>query len=272
MEPDLTDRPRVVFLSSGGIIGDAVLSRLIGSERFEVVGVVRSRRVMIRGASFLRGALSYFARCGILYTVYIWTITTFAEFVGLFTGIGSITFRAKRHGLPILHTQDVNDILGLSFVRRCKPDLLISAHFDQRLYPPLCDGVEFAAVNLHPSLLPDHRGIEPVLQAMRRKDSKFGVSVHRLSETIDTGAILASQSYTPDQRHSVLRVTLDLERLGAELLAAHSDQALPCGWGRQQSKHGSYHSWPTSRQVRQLYFGGKQLLKPADLRLFWREL
>ena len=271
MGQDLTARPRAVFLSSGGLLGDAVLRRLLQSGQFEITGVVRSRRVMVRGAGFLRGAAAYFARCGIMYTVYIWTITTFAEFVGLFTGTGSITRRAKRHGIPVLHAQDVNGPQGEKFIEDCRADLLVSAHFDQKLDPPLCDRAERAAVNIHPSLLPDGRGLEPVLYTMSRGGSDFGVTVHRIATDIDTGAILATTKVVVDRKDSVLCVMRRLAERGADLLTACADQATDPGTGSPQTSYGTYHSWPTGRDVGQLYRAGRHLMKPQDIALFCRD-
>lgn len=272
MEQKLTAPPRVVFLSSGGLLGDAVLRRLLEGGKFEVAGIVRSRRVMVRGAGFVRGAAAYFARCGVIYTVYIWTITTFAEFVGLFTGTGSITRRAKRHGIPVLHEQDVNGPRGQKFIADCRADLLVSAHFDQKLDPPLCDQPGRAAVNIHPSLLPDGRGLEPVLRAMSRGRSDFGVTVHRIASDIDTGAILAATKLTADQRESVLRVMRRLAERGADLLTACADQATLPGTGSAQTSDATYHSWPTGRDVGQLYRAGRHVMKPQDIALFYRDI
>lgn len=270
MGQELTAPLRVVFLSSGGILGDAVLERLLSSEKFKVVGVVRSRRVMIRGAGFLRGALAYFARCGIPYTVYIWAITTLAEFLGMATGTGSITARARRSRIPILHSQDINSPTGHAFIRALQPDLLVSAHFDQKIFPPLCDRPGLAAINIHPSPLPLFRGLEPVLHAMLEKETALGVTVHRLAESIDAGAVLDSKEIQADPRDSVLRSMRRLMVLGAELLVNCPPASLAFGNGRPQCGPESYRSWPTARQVRRLYFSGKQLLKIRDLPLFWR--
>ena len=271
MEQKLTAPPRVVFLSSGGFLGDAVLRRLLGSGKFEIVGIVRSRRVMVRGAGFLRGAAAYFARCGVVYTVYIWTITTFAEFVGLFTGTGSITRRAKRHGIPVLHAQDVNEPRGQQFIADCGADLVVSAHFDQKLDPPLCDRPGRAAVNIHPSLLPDGRGLEPVLHTMSRRGSDFGVTVHRIAADIDTGTVLAATKLTVDNQESVLRVMRRLAERGADLLTACADQATLPGTGSPQTGHSTYHSWPTGRDIGQLYRSRRHLMKPRDFAFFWRD-
>jgi methionyl-tRNA formyltransferase len=270
MEQKLTAPPRVVFLSSGGLLGDLVLRHLQASGKLQIVGLVRSRRVMLRGAGFLRGAAAYFLRCGVIYTVYIWTITTFAEFVGLFTGTGSITARAKRSGIPILHARDINGEKGREFIARLHPDLVISAHFDQRLYPPLCDSTEIAVVNVHPSALPHYRGLEPVLRTMAADDQRFGVTVHRLAESIDAGAILNQAAVEPDPKHSVLRATYELFRRGADLLVASLDRAVHSRGGEAQAAGGSYHSWPQGRDICRLYRAGKHLAKPSDLSLFWR--
>lgn len=271
MEKKLTAPPRTLFLSSGGILGDAVLRHLLESGKFEIVGVVRSRRVMVRSAGFLRGAAAYFARCGVIYTVYIWTITTFAEFVGLFTGTGSITRRAKQHGIPILHEQDVNRAQGQEFIAECRPDLLISAHFDQKLDPPLCDRPERAAVNIHPSLLPNGRGLEPVMYTVSKGNTDFGVTVHRIADEIDTGTIVAAKEITVDKTESVLRIMHRLAESGADLISTCVDQAKTSGAGLPQTGDGNYQSWPTGSVIKKIYRAGRHLMKPRDLALFWRD-
>ena len=269
MGPVLSKRPRVVFLSNGGILGDVALRTILESGQVEVVGVVRSRRVMVRVAGFLRGAIAYFARCGVIYTVYIWTITTFAEFLGLFTKTGSITQRAKRQGIPILHTEDINTSRGRDFIENCRADLLISAHFDQKLDPPLCYHPERAAVNIHPSLLPQERGLEPVLHTMCAERSDFGVTVHRMAPDLDAGSVITSQKYSPRETDSVLAVTHDLLKTGAGLLIDSIQRAVRPGDGAEQQSSGNYNSWPTNSRIRELYRVHKQLVSTRDLSLFW---
>ena len=271
MEQELTSRTRIVFLSSGGVLGDIVLRRLLENGQFDVVGIVRSRRVMLRGAGFIRGALAYFARCGVIYTVYIWTVTTFAEFIGLFTGTGSITQRARQHGIPVLHAQDVNGRCGQEFLAACRPDLLVCAHFDQKLAPPLCDRPGLSAINIHPSLLPDHRGLEPVLHTMRLGGSEFGVTIHRIAAEIDTGMVVAVAKLGAGKSDSALRVTRNLMEKGAGLLIACAAQAILPGTGSPQIGEGGYRSWPTGRDIGELYSTGRHLMKPRDFAFLWKE-
>jgi len=268
MEQKLTAPPRVVFLSSGGLLGDTVLRRLLASNRLSVVGIVRSRRVMLRKAGFLRGAIAYFSRCGVLYTVYIWTITTFAEFLGLFTGVGSITSRARKQRIPVHHTRDINDSRGLAFIEACEPDILLSAHFDQKLYPPLCHSSRWTGINVHPSLLPEHRGLEPVLHSMLSDNPTFGVSIHHTAEEIDEGKVVAQSPHSPQSKDSVLRVTRDLMAIGAELFVESLNPAAKMSATSSQNIP-TYHSWPTGREVKKLHRKGRWIAGPRDINLFW---
>jgi len=270
MEPDLTARPRIVFLSSGGVLGDTVLRRLIESRQFEVAGVVRSRRVMLRDRGFLRGAAAYFARCGILYTVYIWLITTFAEAFGWLTRSGSITRRARLHKIPVLHSRNINNEEGLAFLERMQPQVLVSAHFDQPLRPPLCDGQKYAAVNLHPSLLPSDQGLEPVLHTLREGRTSLGVTLHRTSEILDSGNTLSTRYLRYAQGESVFRTMQTLMTIGVELLVENAAALTNPDHGTPQTGRTSYNTWPNGRQVWQLYRSGHRLIRFRDARLFFK--
>lgn len=261
---------RIVFLSSGGLLGEIVLRRLMESGRFELAGVVRSRRVMTRTAGFFHGAIKCFSRCGIIYTVYIWAITTLAEFVGLLTGVGSITSRARRAGIPVLHTRDVNNEEGVGFVRSFEPALLVTAHFDQILGPWFCQDKGWTAVNIHPSLLPAYKGLEPVLHLLAEGGEEFGVTLHRIADSVDSGPVLAARAIPGPSSLSVLRMTYGLMQAGADLLVNCPRETLIFGTGTPQTGAGSYRSWPGGKQIHSLYARGKHLLRISDLVLWWR--
>lgn len=269
MEQKLTAPPRVVFLSSGGVLGDIVLRRLLESGRFDVVGIVRSRRVLLRRGGFLRGAITCFARCGVIYTVYIWLITTFAEALGWLTGNASITRRAHDHKIPVLHTRNVNDEEGQAFLASMQPEVLISAHFDQPLRTPLCDGQKYAAVNVHPSLLPADQGLEPVLHALRENRMRLGVTLHRTAVNVDAGNIMATKQLHRTCGESVLGLMRQLMSLGAELLVSNFSVLRQANEGIPQTGPSSYNSWPNGQQVRQLYRARHRLLDFKDARFFF---
>ena len=64
------------------------------------------------------------------------------------------------------------------------------------LLPPETVGVAAkAALNLHPSLLPEYRGAAPVFEQLNSKETRLGVTLHRLSQEYDCGEIVAQAGF-----------------------------------------------------------------------------
>ena len=262
---------KTVFCTSGGVLGATVLQVLLRDPDFKIVGLVRSNRVFRAELGFLRGAACFFYRCGVLYTVYIWLITTAAEFLGSILrseGI-SVGTAASNRDIPQLITRDVNSKEGRQFLSSLGPDLMVAAHFDQKLDPDLCDGQAHAAVNLHPSLLPMHRGVEPLVQSLLSNASEAGITLHRLSEQIDRGRILNAKREAKRAEESVFSLGCSLMESGARLLVSSKSELLDRTSGTQQEEGGSYESWPTAQDILALYRKGGALMRIQDLpRLF----
>lgn len=74
-------------------------------------------------------------------------------------------------------------------------------------------------INVHPSLLPRHRGPVPTLYAALDQPPRYGVTIHRLVARIDAGAILRQQavSYVPGL--SVVGMATHLHEVARPLLA-----------------------------------------------------
>lgn len=267
MGQTLKPRLKVAFLSNGGVFGDIVLRGILASSGLQVVGVVQSRRVFKKELGFLAGAFHFFSRCGTFYTVYIWIVTTFAEWMAFISGVGGILARCRREGIPVLRTRDINQKEGIGFLKSIGAELLIAAHFDQKLLPPLCDGQEFAAVNLHPSLLPLHKGLEPVLRCLAAGDSMVGATLHRLSPNIDCGPVVDSIRIPAAELsgRSIFSVTCELMRLGASLIQRNLDRLPNAGLGETQNGPSSYHSWPHSQEVWLFLRNGGKFLSLFEL-------
>lgn len=73
-------------------------------------------------------------------------------------------------------------------------------------------------LNAHPGLLPDFRGLDPVLWSVFRK-SPVGATVHVMSEGIDEGPILLARSMPWKGASTLLELRLQCMRWGAALLA-----------------------------------------------------
>ena len=95
----------------------------------------------------------------------------------------------------VLTPSRLRDPAAIAEVLALKPGLIVLADYGQ-IVPAALLGVRKGALNLHPSLLPRHRGASPVPAAILAGDVETGVTLMRMDEGLDTGPIVA-QVRTP---------------------------------------------------------------------------
>lgn len=78
-----------------------------------------------------------------------------------------------------------------------EPDVLLVFGFNWRLPSDVLAVPRLGALNVHPSALPKYRGPSPVLWAIRNGDPFMGITVHRMTERIDGGPVLAQVDDLP---------------------------------------------------------------------------
>lgn len=237
---------RVVLCTSGGLPGRAVFEKFQTHEAINLVGLVLSRRILSARYGFLRGAWQQYRRSGLRYTVYL----------------GCALLKSlSRPGVPTLATRDVNDDAGQDFIAKLAPDLLVTAFFNQRIGEPLRAAAR-AAVNIHPSLLPSFKGVDPVFYAKLR-GAPLGVTVHRISPELDSGDIIAQQRVSELLGESVLAGTVRLYTFGAQLLIDSLGKIK--NPATSQRHVGNYDSWPERGDVAALRRKGVKLVRLKDL-------
>ena len=256
-------RLRTVFCTCGGLYGALALMRLRACAHLEICGIVRSSRVLDTRFGFLQGAIAQIRRSGLRYALYLWCTTTLADGLCALSGLG----KPARPGDPAalrLTTRDLNNSEGRAFLVECAPDLLISSFFNQRLALETIAVPTLACLNIHPSLLPDAKGVDPVFQALLHGGPPLGVTVHFMNPEFDAGRILAQQPVEGHRGASVFETTALLYREGAELLASAVARVTAGDRGTLQSGPGTYQSWPTAAETAALRRQGGALLRIMD--------
>lgn len=258
-------RLRTVFCTRGGLFGALVLEALSCCERIELCGIVRSSRWCHPGLGFLRGSLAYIRRSGLGYSLYLLCATTLGDALCSFGKMQRVPSRTRPNGIRVHTTPDINRSESLEFLRDRRPELLVSAFFDQRLQEPALAVATFGCLNIHPSLLPDFKGVDPVLQS-RLQGAESGATVHYMTPVLDSGAILAQEPVALHEGTSVFAATARCFRTGAELLVREIDRVAHGQAGVPQPAPGSYHGWPSRADISALYARGSALIRLSDLR------
>lgn len=253
---------RVLLCTSGGLAGARVMARLAEAPAVELAGVILSSRLLRPGQGLLAAASGFLGRCGAAYTAYLWCSTALSG--ALARDPAGVAVQARRRGVPLLRTDDVNGRAALDFARRSAPGLLVSAFFNQRIGAALLAVPAHGGVNIHPSLLPEFRGVDPVFRSLLEGRRALGVSVHRLAEELDRGNVLAAAAHAADGA-SVFRATAALYGRGARLLVAALPRIVAGEAGAPQPAGGGYDSWPAPREVAELRRRGHSLVRLRDI-------
>jgi methionyl-tRNA formyltransferase len=127
---------------------------------------------------------------------------------------------ATELGVPtILTPERLRSPDSLAAVLDLRPDLAVLVDYGQLVPRPLLD-LPHGALNLHPSLLPRHRGASPIPATILAGDRETGVSLMRMDLGLDTGPIVAVArvGLRGDETSPVLEAWL--ADVGADLLEA----------------------------------------------------
>ncbi len=76
-------------------------------------------------------------------------------------------------------------------LERARTDVVVLAGFMRILKDPVISAYEGRIVNVHPSLLPKHKGANAPQLAIDARDAETGCSVHLVTAEIDAGRVLA---------------------------------------------------------------------------------
>lgn len=124
---------------------------------------------------------------------------------------------ASQHNIPVLSPAKLSDIADT--LRDFKADCAVLAAYG-RIIPQLIIDI-FAPVgiiNVHPSLLPRHRGSTPIETTILAGDSQAGVSVMQLTAGMDEGPIYDQRAVKLSGNENKFELYEQLSHLGAEMV------------------------------------------------------
>ncbi|MBI2776727.1 MAG: methionyl-tRNA formyltransferase [Chloroflexi bacterium] len=125
---------------------------------------------------------------------------------------------ARRLGLPHRAMARLRTPEAAASIAADAPTLGVLADFG-RIVPPSILAVPARGIlNLHPSLLPRHRGAAPVPAAILAGDGGTGITIIRMDEGLDTGPIVARREWPLSGRESAPELEAFAAAEGAALL------------------------------------------------------
>jgi phosphoribosylglycinamide formyltransferase-1 len=110
--------------------------------------------------------------------------------------------RAKNHAIEtrvidhrLYDSRDSFDQALLQCIKEFEPDYIVLAGFMRILGSALIHAYKNKILNIHPSLLPNYKGLNTHQRAIDNRENEHGVSIHVVTAELDDGPVLMRGRY-----------------------------------------------------------------------------
>ena len=287
----MSAKKTVIFCTYSSIYSSKVLEQLIADSDIAVVGIVNSTRVISASFNPIKSTIKQLQISGFRYSLYLFLVTNFFKLIQpLFKihpwPLPNVHALARQNDIPIIDTRDINAKDEVAYIKQLKPAYLLCAHFNQLIKPPILSIENLQCINIHPSLLPRYKGVDPVFYAMKDGAKEIGVSLHIMDKEFDSGEILLQSKMKTDRSKSLLFNNCQLFEEGVRLardwlknepylnrsfiqgVEIKETRMFDTDIEKNEKKLNSYDSWPSSEDVATFKKSGYRLMRLSGL---WKQ-
>lgn len=251
---------RIVILTYESLYSNLMTERLLKKFPGQVVGIVRSD-CLVYGKSLPEGLLHLLKRTGLRFVgrkaleLFQSRATAIIfRLIGREPKVHSLRDIRSRYNVPVIGSTDVNSRETLKQIKAWEPDLVLSIYLNQLIKTELINLPTKGTLNIHPALLPRHRGLFPYFWVIAAGETETGATIHWVDEKFDTGDLLLQEKISVTPEDTITSLSYRCAVLGADMLvkAVNIVETGKPPHISQDHSQASYHSWP----------------KPADQRRF----
>jgi folate-dependent phosphoribosylglycinamide formyltransferase PurN len=251
---------RIVILTYESLYSNLMTERLLQEFPGQVVGIVRSD-CLVYGKTLPQGLLHLLKRTGLRFVgrkalelFQSRATAILLRLIGRDPKVHSLRDMRERYQVPVIGSKNVNEPETFQQLQAWQPDLILSIYLNQLIKREVINLPVKGTLNIHPALLPRHRGLFPYFWVIMGRESETGVTIHWVDEKFDTGAMLLQEKIQVLPSDTITSLSYKSAVVGAEMLVKAVKLVAAGNPPRLPQEHGqaSYHSWP----------------KPADQRRF----
>jgi methionyl-tRNA formyltransferase len=168
---------------------------------------------------------------------------------------------AQRLAIPVEQPLKLKDPAFLQRLAALRADLFVVVAYGRILPPALLALPRLGPWNVHASLLPAYRGAAPIQWAIINGETRTGISIMRVEEGLDTGAVAARRDEPIHDHDTAGSLSERLSVLGAQLLG----DTLPAIEGGRQTLETQDDARATLAPILEKQHGVLDFRKPARL-------
>jgi methionyl-tRNA formyltransferase len=136
----------------------------------------------------------------------------------IFGGQNTVEAVARKHGVPVHRTADVNSEEFRKLLRDLGVEFIVSISGTQLYRKELRMQTPFGIVNCHGALLPKYRGLMPSFWTLANNEPFGGVSVHYVDRKLDNGPIVVQKKYAIEKTDTLEDVMARGKGIAAEAI------------------------------------------------------
>lgn len=154
---------------------------------------------------------------------------------------------ASRFHIPLTYVSDPSDLASPRLALPENPDFLLVACFPFRIPAGLIQRARIACLNIHPSLLPEYRGPDPIFWQLQKGETRTGVSLHIITQRYDAGPVIMQKVVSFGEGAYKQEIETRLGEAGASLVSSLILQGLSIDTlaRNQEESESSYFHFPT---------------------------
>ena len=150
---------------------------------------------------------------------------------------------ALKHGLSCLEPEKLSDPQFVGQIETLSPDFIVVASYGKLIPSSVFSKSKIAPLNVHPSLLPKHRGASPIQRSILEGNQKTGVSIAEVTKDLDAGDLFAQIETNLDVNENANQLSHRLSEMAAKLVLEVIDRA----------KNGNLKKTPQSSASQETY-------------------
>lgn len=127
--------------------------------------------------------------------------------------------RALELGIPVHQPLRLRDPEVLEELRAYEPEVIVVVAYAKLIPKAILDMPRHGCINVHPSLLPRHRGAIPIQASIMAGDEETGVWTFYMDEGYDTGDLILCRRTDIGREETGEQLAARMAGLGAEVLA-----------------------------------------------------
>ena len=120
--------------------------------------------------------------------------------------------RAEKLGIPHVNIKSADEDQIIQLFQAWRVDIIVLAGWMRIVTPKLINAFPHRIINLHPSLLPKYKGLHAIEKALNNGDDVTGVSVHYVSEELDSGEIILQEPVPILPDDDIISLTKAIQR------------------------------------------------------------